>query len=232
MAEEPPPTNVIQAIARVMAELPAIGKNSKADPKMGGYAFRGIEAITAEAQKLQAKYCVVFVPRVTECEIKDILVNDKPWTDTILHVEYDIYGPQGISDKIVCGPLIGIGRDNSDKGANKALTQSYKYALIETYCISDSTADADGQSHERDAAAKVDPVAPAAKADFDKLVALIKATDPAGESEKLASHIHGKFGQSLQMTHEQVKEAIIIAENWPPPREDANVVNPFPVDTF
>src|SRR5687768_6090757 len=109
-----------------MAELPAIGKDSKADLRQGGYAYRGIEAITREVQPLLAKYGVTFVPRIVSYEIRDILVNDKPWTDTVALVEYDVYGPGGPTDKITVGPLLAIGRDNSDKGRNKVATQAFK----------------------------------------------------------------------------------------------------------
>lgn len=142
------PTSVVKAISRVMAELPAIGKEGKADPAQGGYRYRGIEQITAAAQRLMADQGVVFVPRVVSVDIVDITVNGKPWTDTRLTVEYLVYGPAG--DHIVVGPLLAIGRDNSDKGANKAMTQAYKQALLQVFCVADSKDDADGTTHEAD----------------------------------------------------------------------------------
>lgn len=133
--DDPPrPSNVIEALAAVMRDLPGIGKDAESPQ---GYRYRGIEAITAHAQQLLGRYGVVYVPRVVSRSIVDIEVNSKPWTDTILSVEYDIYGPGGVDDRIMAGPVIGIGRDNSDKGANKAMTQAYKYALIQTLCIGD-----------------------------------------------------------------------------------------------
>lgn len=142
--------NVVEALAAVMAELPAIGKDSKAAPQQGGYAYRGIEAITQHVQPLFAKHGVVFVPRVMSYEIRDIIVNDKPWTDTVALIEYDVYGPGGTEDKITVGPLLAIGRDNSDKGGNKCATQAYKYALLQALCISDAKDDADQGSPEAD----------------------------------------------------------------------------------
>lgn len=141
---------VVQALAAVMAELPAIGKDGRADPKQGGYAYRGIEQITRHAQGLFAKHGVVMVPRVESCEVRDITVAGKPWTDTTLHVTYMVYGPAGDSVEV---RTVGIGRDNSDKGANKAMTQAFKYALLQLLCISDSKDDVDGQTHEADAPA-------------------------------------------------------------------------------
>lgn len=143
-------TNVVQALAAVMSELPAIGKTGQASASQGGYAYRGIEAITKHAQGLFAKHGVVFVPKVLEHEVVDIVVGGKPWTDTRLLVAYDVFGPGGAEDRIMVGPLLGIGRDNADKGANKAMTQAFKYALLQVLCISDAKDDADGSTHEAD----------------------------------------------------------------------------------
>ena len=216
--EKPPPTNVIQALSRVMEELPAIGK--KADPKAGvPYKFRGIEAITGEAQRLFGKYGVVFVPRVIGREIKDLLVNSKPWTDTILEVEYDIFGPQGISDKSVCGPIIGIGRDNSDKGANKAMTQAFKYALLQTLCISDQAADGDAQSHEADTTPQTRaPVrhVPTKPDLAEAKHGLKEILDLLGDSKaSCIAAIKERFGESAGMTLEQINQAQALAAGWP-----------------
>lgn len=141
--------SVSQALADVITELPGIGKDGRADPKQGGYAYRGIEQITTQVQPLFAKHGIVFAPRVESWEVRDIEVNGKPWTDTFLLVAYDVYGPAG--DHITVGPILAIGRDNSDKGANKCMTQAFKYALLQTLCVSDAKDDADGSNHEADA---------------------------------------------------------------------------------
>lgn len=140
-----PPKNITEALARIMAELPAIAK--KRHPEGGvTYAFRGIEEITAEAQELCARYGVVYFPRGEITEIKEITVNGKPWTDTIVSVEYEVsHGPSDTS-KIVRVP--GIGRDNSDKGSNKGMTQAFKYALIQTLMVADPKDDGDRERHE------------------------------------------------------------------------------------
>ncbi len=149
-APEPAATNVVEALARVMRDLPGIGKDQRAAQQQGGYAYRGIEDITRAVQPLLAREGVVFVPRVQSCEIREITVAQKPWTDTILTVEYRIYGP-GDGDPVEA-TVVGIGRDNSDKGANKAMTQAYKYALLQVLCIADAKDDADAASYEADTA--------------------------------------------------------------------------------
>lgn len=155
------PANVVEALAAVMADLPAIGKDQRASPQQGGYAYRGIEQVTMHVQPLLAKHKVVLVPRVVEHEIVEVVVNGKPWTDTRLLIEYTIYGPGGVSDTIAGPRIYAIGRDNSDKGSNKAMTQAYKYALLQLLCVSDSADDADGTTHQVSGAVARSPQLPA-----------------------------------------------------------------------
>lgn len=151
-----PPRNVVEALCRVMADLPGIGRTEQSEQ---GYSYRGIENITRHAQGLLAKHGVVFVPKVLERHVKDFTINSRPWTEDQAWVLYTVYGPGGVEDRIEVGPLVGLGRDNSDKGMNKALTQAFKYALIQTLCIGDAKDDPDADV-AREADAHVAPVDP------------------------------------------------------------------------
>lgn len=147
-APQPMPTNVIAALARVMGDLPGIGRTEHSEQ---GYDYRGIESITRHAQSLFARYGIVFVPRVVSRTTRELSINNRPWTEEQMEIVYRVYGPGGVDDFIEVGPLIGLGRDNSDKGCNKSMTQAYKYALIQTLCIGDAKDDADReQAHEAD----------------------------------------------------------------------------------
>lgn len=159
-AEEPMPANVLQALARVMRELPGIGKDDKAAPEQGAYAYRGIESITRHAQQLLGRYGVVPILRETGYSVEEIIVNNKPWSDTFLIVEYDFYGPGGREDMITVGPIHVQGRDNSDKGPNKCRTQAFKYALLQTLCIGDGKDDADSGSPGADRTSSTPPPPP------------------------------------------------------------------------
>lgn len=169
------PLSVNQALAKVMAELPAIGKerhNGDGNERGVQYAYRGIEQVTREVQGLFAKHGVVIVPAVQSIEVKDITVNNKPWTDTQLVVNYTLVGPDGSQ---LQATTCGIGRDNSDKGANKAMTQAFKYLLLQVLCISDAKDDGDAQTHEADARAPRALKTAArreAEAVYDRLLAL------------------------------------------------------------
>jgi len=135
--------NVIVALSRVMAELPNIGRDMESPQ---GYNYRGIEQITRHAQPLFAKHGIVLAPHHVEWQaVTELTINGRPWTDEKLLVTYRCYGPGGSDDFIVI-EVPGIGRDNADKGSNKAMTQAYKYALIQALCVADGKDDAD--SHD------------------------------------------------------------------------------------
>lgn len=148
--DHPKPSNVIEAIAAVMRDLPAIGKNQQVQGDGPSYKFRGIEDVTAAAQKLMGKHCVVFVPRLLSSERREVSVGSRgsTWDQYEMKFEYDVYGPGGVADKIVAGPFLALGRDNSDKGTAKAQTMAYKAALVQTFCIGDGANDADNERHE------------------------------------------------------------------------------------
>ncbi len=150
-AERAMPANVIQALARVIEEMPAVAKDAQySGGGSGTYSYRSIEAVTAAAQHLLGKYGLVPAPRVVSRRTIEVTVGGKPWTQDELEMVYRFYGPGGVEDFIDVGPVWGLGRDNSDKGTNKASTQAYKVALVQLLCIGDSRHDADSERAETD----------------------------------------------------------------------------------
>lgn len=180
LTEEPKAAHVIEALCRVMRDLPSIEKGGTAAPQQGGYRYRGIDQITPHTQELFARHCVLFAPRVVSFELRELMVGGKPWTDVVEEVEYDVYGPGGVEDKIVIGPILAIGRDNSDKGGNKCLTQAMKYALLQAFQVSDPKDDADGTTHEADVRRPEPAPAPATPEQLAEIKRL-DAAIPAGE---------------------------------------------------
>ena len=151
---EPKPhwKNVTEAIVAIMGEVGGIEKSIH-PPAPGqrtglAYAYRGIEELTSALQPLFVKHGVVFFPRGTHVMQKDIVVNGNPWTDTFIEVEYEVSHADSDTSKIIRVP--GIGRDNSDKGSNKGMSQAFKYALLQTFCISDPADDTDGTTETAD----------------------------------------------------------------------------------
>ena len=149
------PVDVVAALARVQAEIGGIAKKKKTpEPGESGglkYAFRGIDAVTSAAQPLFGKYGIVIVPNVDSHVVDDIMVNSKPWTDTTVTVTWLIAGPNGTT---LTARTVGLGRDNSDKGYAKAMTQAYKNLVLRMLTIGDPDDDTDGTTHERDEPAR------------------------------------------------------------------------------
>lgn len=133
---------VQEAIAAIIADLPSIGKSDRSSNVE--YAFRGIETLKRHLSVLCAKYGVVYTPHVRLLDINRVVENKqgqmKGWTEVILEVTWTITGPEGDT---LTATTIGIGRDNADKGANKAQTQAEKYLLLPLFNIADGKDDAD-----------------------------------------------------------------------------------------
>ncbi len=209
--------NVIEALAAVRRDLPGIGKTEQASAQQGGYSYRGIEAVTAAAGPLFGRHGVVWVPEVLEERVEQITLAGKPWTDTRMKIQYRVYGPGGLDDCLIVGPLVTIGRDNADKGANKCMTQAYKQALLQVLCIGDSKDDTDGTTHEADA--RLTP-APQVYAGADEA----KAKELGWESLAQLIEAHEKFKHdTADLTDQERADAKAFKEaqgiSWPMSRE-------------
>lgn len=140
-AAPPEAVSVQVALARIIAEMPAIGKDQQMGSGQFGYAYRGIEQITQHVQPLLAKHGVVIVPRYSLISLIPALDAKPGWQDAVVSAEWTIVGPDGST---LTAQTLGIGRDNSDKATNKAASQAFKYLLLQLLCIADSKDDADG----------------------------------------------------------------------------------------
>jgi hypothetical protein len=166
--------DVVAAVAAAMAELPAIGKDQSASREMGGYAYRGIEAITGNLQALLAKHRVLTVPNAEILTVVPSPGMNPGWVDVTVRVEWLIAAADGSSFTAVTN---GIGRDKTDKGSNKAQTQAYKYLLLPLFCIADKADDGDGASYDdgrstgRSAGADAEQRTPISKPNVESLTA-------------------------------------------------------------
>ncbi len=122
-------------LGEVLAELPAIGKGSKAPAAMGGYAFRGIEDVLNALNPILSEKGLFVVPHdvVFLGEENHPTSGGKAQYNVRLIVKYRWYGPLG---DFVESAACGEGSDSGDKATQKALTSAFKYMLFETLCIS------------------------------------------------------------------------------------------------
>jgi len=182
--------NVVASLAAIMGDLGGISKLTQSERQRRGiatdssggvsYAYRGIDQIAAAVQPLLAKYGVVIVPTWTESKVVDITVNSKPWTDTSIRIEWTIAGP---NDTYLRACSEGQGRDNSDKGLNKAFTSAYKNLLLRLFAIGDPDDDPDTQRVEAELPA---PTYPKKVEALWKKMQDVKGTPYAAEIRKAA----------------------------------------------
>jgi len=135
---------VYQALTEIIKELPGIGKDGKGPADQGRYAYRGIEQITSHVSVLLAKHGVVVIPSATLISDTHAPGMKDAWTRIILQVDWTIVGPDGST---MPARTIGIGHDSGDKGANKAMSQAYKYLWLDLLCIADTKDDSDGADY-------------------------------------------------------------------------------------
>lgn len=141
---------VVAAVAKVVADMPGIAKAMQ-ERRQGGddqgvkYPFRGIDAIAAEARPLFAAQGVLVVPGVEVLDRGQSPGWKESWTDFLIRVRWMIVHTDGSQ---IRATTYGVGRDNVDKGTNKAQTQAFKYLLMHLLLISDPKDDPDEHSYD------------------------------------------------------------------------------------
>jgi hypothetical protein len=176
--------NVAAALVAITDDLPGIEKK-----KHGGgvpYAFRGIEDITKALQPLLVKHGIVITPAASVVSVEPLPSKGTKgdWTRTTLSVTYTIRLRD--STDWADATTIGVGDDNGDKGANKAMSQAFKYLLLQTFCISDPADDGDGIPADPSATPEVAEPEPEAPEGWD--TAKASATAHTALSERV-SHL-------------------------------------------
>lgn len=144
MADTTKPT-VIEALSAAMAEVQAVGKNSRNLEQ--GYNFRGVDAVVNAVGPVLRKHGVLALPMLQEASYRDVrTTKDKPARECTVRVRYRFYGPAG---DFVEAEVPGESMDFSDKGAAKAMSVAYRIVLLQALCIPTDEPDPDSQSYER-----------------------------------------------------------------------------------
>lgn len=133
---EPDPTlpSVHQAIARVMGDLPAVGKNRQADPSMGGYSYRGIDDLYNALAAPMSRHGVFLTYDVEHREVTHYTTgrNNTQMRLVEIQVRYHWWGPAGDHVDVV---TFAEAADAGDKATNKALSFALKYMLLQVLMV-------------------------------------------------------------------------------------------------
>lgn len=141
MSEAP---KIVAAIARVMAEVGAVGKTKKNASQ--GYQFRGVDDVVAHVQEVMAKCGVIVVPRVVERERETLTTKSGGAMVSVRLLVEHTFLCETDGSSVVCTTL-GEAMDSGDKASNKAMSAALKYALTETLLIPTYEVDRDTEEH-------------------------------------------------------------------------------------
>lgn len=136
---------IYQAIAGVMADVGAIGKDSVNEQQK--FKYRGIDAVMNALQPAFIKHGIFVYPEILEHTREERQnANNKTLIYSVIKVAYHFTAMDG-SDVVVT--VIGEGMDTGDKATNKALSIAFKYACFQLFCIpTEEMRDPDAEVHE------------------------------------------------------------------------------------
>ena len=137
--------NIYEAISATMADIGAVGKNSKNTQQ--GFMFRGIDAVMNALQPAMKKNGLFVVPEVLE-QTREERTTQKGalLIYSICKIKYTFYAQDGSNISAV---VIGEGMDSGDKATNKAMSIAFKYACFQVFCIpTEEMQDPDAEVHE------------------------------------------------------------------------------------
>lgn len=149
------PGDIMRLMSLVMGDVAAVGKDH--ENKQQGYKFRSIDDVYNAVQPALVKNGVFCTPQVVE-RASDVVSSKSGATGyhVVLTIDHYFYAPDG---SWVVSRTIGESVDFGDKAHNKAMSQAYKYALFQTFCIptEEGGFDTENASGEHVARPKTDP---------------------------------------------------------------------------
>ncbi len=122
---------IYKAIAEIMGEIGAIGKDRKNQQQ--GFMYRGVEDVMNTLQPLFKKYGVFIVPEVMDHTREERQTKSGGnLIYSIMKIRHHFTAEDGSE---VVSTTIGEGMDSADKASNKAMSIAFKYACFQVFCI-------------------------------------------------------------------------------------------------
>lgn len=135
---------IYKAISGVMADIGAIGKDSKNQQQ--GFMYRGVEAVMNSLNPALIKHKIFIVPEVLE-QTREERQTSRGGTlfYSICKIRFRFYAEDG---SYIDAVTIGEGMDSGDKATNKAMSVAFKYACFQVFCIpTEEMVDPDAECH-------------------------------------------------------------------------------------
>lgn len=206
--------NVTQALAAVMAEVRAVGKNQKHDAPNAKFMFRGVDAVVDAVGPALRTHGVIVVPQLLDVARRDVSTSQgKGSRETCVTVKYVFTGPDGSTLEAI---VPGEAMDSGDKGTAKAMSVAFRIALLQALCLPTHDTDPDADHYERAAPQQRQAAPPQQRtngqqrpaqqptaasnllADEARKVLREKATAAGVDLGDLASRFEQQYGESLK----------------------------------
>lgn len=139
---------VNEAILEVMRTVGAVGKDDR--NTFHNFNFRGVDAVVNALSPAMKKAGVTIHPSAILARDYEHYTTDKNKQGTAcrLVVEYTVTGPEG--DTVQC-VAAGESADTGDKATPKAMSVTFRTALLQTFALPTHEVDPDAQVMERGA---------------------------------------------------------------------------------
>jgi len=154
---------IYKAMAAVMAEMNAIGKDKMTDARAGSFHYRGIDDVYNAINPLLGKHQIFVLPSAQERTTETRVTKTGTSMEVVtVRMHYTFAHSDGSC--VEC-TTIGEAMDSGDKATNKAMAIAHKYAILQTFCIpTEDMPDPDAEAHELAPRQKVQAQREAAKA--------------------------------------------------------------------
>ncbi len=142
------PGAIYGALTAVMRDVQSVGKDDENTAQGGGFKFRGIDALLNAVGPALRDHGVIVMPEALAHELGEVEVgrNRTRMSNASVMVRYTFYASDGSS---VSSVVPGEAMDAGDKATPKALSQAFKYALVQALAIPTGDPDPDSHSYER-----------------------------------------------------------------------------------
>ena len=124
---------IYKQISLIMVDIEAVGKDQEFKAEKYGFKFRGIDDVYNALHDAMGEHKVFSTSKILKKKTDEkankynnlVFMHD-------LTIEYTFWAEDGSH---VSTEVVGVGHDQSDKSANKAMAVGHKYALLQIFCI-------------------------------------------------------------------------------------------------
>ncbi len=219
MEQTQAPKGIYNAMAKIAAEIGAIGKDKKCQ-QGASFSYRGIDDVYNALNPIMAQNGVFVLPIAHERTSENRATrNGGAMEVVVMRMEYQFCHEDGSS--VTC-QTVGEAMDSGDKATNKAMAIAHKYAILQAFCIpTEDMEDPDAKAETLAPAARSNakannPSRPMTKPQSDALMAYLTQRHGDNRDAYLAelSNFFGRpIGSSRELTKADVSEFLDAVNN-------------------